>query len=150
MVNDHPYLPGNNAIMDVPHLIDLVTSNFTYCWICNAPSYCIESYRTGRELLDYTSDNIFEMIVSWEWTKGLGDRGYSLRNLHMRCPKCGGLLSQHSSVDYNNYVPFPIIKCNFKGCGWKIASDMERLGYGEMQARLAEEIDRRCFQKFRS
>lgn len=99
--------------------------------------------------LDYTSDTIFEIIVSWEWIRGLGDRGYSLNNLHMRCPKCGGLLSQHSSVDFDNYVPFPIIRCNFKDCGWKISSDMERLSYGEMQTRLAEEIDRRCYQKFR-
>ncbi|EMJ5422696.1 hypothetical protein RFI10_004266 [Klebsiella aerogenes] len=105
---------------------------------------------TGQEksFLDYTSDTIFEMIVSWEWTKGLGDRGYSLRNLHMRCPTCGGLLSQYSSADYYNYDPFPIIKCNFKGCGWKISSDMERVSYGEMKARLAEEIDRRCFHQF--
>lgn len=112
----------------------------------------IAAKATGQEgsFLHYTSDNIYEMIVSWEWTKALGDSGYSLINLHMRCPKCGGLLSQHSSVDLYNYVPFPIIKCNFKGCGWKIASDMERLSYGEMRTRLAQEIDRRCFQKFRS
>ncbi|WP_171966149.1 hypothetical protein [Cronobacter sakazakii] len=112
----------------------------------------IASKATEREgsFLGYTSDNIFEMIVSWEWTKALGHSGYSLRDLHMRCPKCGGLLSQHSSIVHYNYSPYPIIKCSFKGCGWKIASDMERLSYGEMQTRLAQEIDRRCFQKFGS
>ncbi|UNA35754.1 hypothetical protein LRM35_24760 [Klebsiella variicola subsp. variicola] len=111
----------------------------------------IASKATGKKksFLDYTSDTIFEMIVSWEWYKRYGDRGHSLNNLQMRCPKCGGLLSEHSSVDYYNYyAPYPIVKCNFKGCGWKITSDMERLSYGEMRAVLTEEIDRRCFQQF--
>jgi hypothetical protein len=111
----------------------------------------IASKATGQEgsILDYTSDNIYEMIVSQEWTKALRDRGHSLRNLHMRCPKFRGLLSQHSSVDYYNYVPLSNINCNFKNCGWKISSDLKPLSYGEIHTRLAEEIDRRCYLKFR-
>lgn len=105
---------------------------------------------TGQKetFFGYKNDTIFEMLVSWDWYKGYGDRGYSLNNLQMRCPKCGGLLSEHSSIEYYNYTPYPIVKCEFKGCDWRIAPEMERLNYGDMRTRLAQEIDRRCFQKF--
>ena len=110
----------------------------------------VASKGTGQidSFFEYKKDTIFEMLVSWEWYKGYGDRGYSLNNLQMRCPKCGGLLSEHSSIEYYNYTPYPIIKCEFKGCNWKIAPDMERLNYGDMRTKLAQEIDRRCFQRF--
>lgn len=98
--------------------------------------------------LNYTNDTIFGMLVSWRWVRGMGGN-YSLDSLNMRCPICFGMLSEHE-INLYGLSPYPLIKCTAHGCNWKIARDFERVSYREMHVKMDQEIDRRCYQKFRS
>lgn len=100
--------------------------------------------------LDYTNDTIFEIRTSWRWVKGRGVHSYSFDSLVMRCPVCSGMLDANPNVDLYNLNPYPLIRCKFHGCEWKIAHAFERISYGEMRVKLTQEIDRRCFQRYGS
>ncbi|MGE5985822.1 hypothetical protein [Klebsiella michiganensis] len=100
-----------------------------------------------ESFLDYKTDTIFGILVSWRWVRRLGSQNYSLDSLTMRCPVCSGMLVQHAN-DLYNLNPYPLIKCQIHGCDWKISRDFERLTYGDMRIKLEQEIDRRCFQRF--
>lgn len=100
-----------------------------------------------KSFIDYTTDTIFGMLVSWRWVRRLGSSNYSLDSLTIRCPVCSGMLSEHAN-DLYSLNPYPLIKCQFHGCNWKISREFERVSYGEIRIRIEKEIDRRCFQKF--
>ncbi|WP_346826099.1 hypothetical protein [Serratia inhibens] len=105
------------------------------------------SAQTGT-FLDYTNDTIFGMNVSWRWIKPYGNKNYTLNSIEVRCPECSGILSEYSDSDqYNRYV-YPLIKCGFHDCGWHIAREFERISYRDMDYKLTQEIDRRCYQRF--
>lgn len=98
--------------------------------------------------LDYTNDTIFGMNVSWRWIRLYGNKDYTLNSIEVRCPKCSGILSEYSNTEqYNRYI-YPLIKCGFHDCGWRIAHEFERISYRDMDYKLTQEIDRRCYQRF--
>lgn len=109
-----------------------------------------KSNESAGDLLSYNRDIIYEMVVTWRWKKFIGNSGYSLDALEMRCPHCGGLLSEYSNMDRLHYDPYPIIKCRFEGCNWKVANNLKNTTFGDMRHKIKQEIDRRCFQKFGS
>nr|WP_139212168.1 hypothetical protein [Pluralibacter gergoviae] len=116
-------------------------------YVIRRKSESATSSQTGT-FLDYTNDTIFGMNVSWSWIKPYGNKNYTLSSIEVRCPECSGILSEYSdSNQYNRYM-YPLIKCGFHDCGWHIAREFERISYRDMDYKLTQEIDRRCYQRF--
>lgn len=116
-------------------------------YVIRRKSESAASSQTGT-FLDYTNDIIFGMNVSWSWIKPYGNKNYTLSSIEVRCPECSGILSEYSDSDQYNRYMYPLIKCGFHDCGWHIAREFERISYRDMDYKLTQEIDRRCYQRF--
>lgn len=125
----------------------LLTTVPVIAHIMRRKSHSETSSQTGT-FLDYTNDTIFGMNVSWRWIRLYGNRNYTLNSIEIRCPECSGILSEYSNTDQYNRYMYPLIKCGFRDCGWHIAHEFEQISYRDMDRKLTQEIDRRCYQRF--